>query len=168
MHLHSFHRVTAIALGVCLALLPALVHAGDAMYWRKVDYYVAHEGKPDKHDARLVLDPATRTLSITDENHPELATYVALPYDAITSANYSFSKHPRWKTGIALLIPLSIFAIPFFFLKGKKHWLSLTFEGVPEHPEGFLVLRLDKNNYLQILAAVEGQAGVQVERVSEK
>lgn len=42
----------------------------------------------------------------------------------------------------------------------------MTFEGVPDHPEGFVYLRLDKNNYLQIIAAIEGQTGISVERVA--
>ncbi len=44
----------------------------------------------------------------------------------------------------------------------------MTFEGVPEHPEGFLYLRLDKNNYLQIIAAIEGQTGMTVERIESE
>lgn len=96
---------------------------------------------------------------------PQLATYATIPYDALTSATYSYSKHARWKTGTALLIPFGVFAVPFFFMKGKKHWLSMTFEGVADNPEGFLYLRLDKNNYLQIIAAIEGQTGIHVQRV---
>ena len=168
MHHRALHRSTAAALSAWMAFLPALVYADESMYWKKVDYYATHEGEPEKHDARVIFDSGTRTLTISDEKHPELVTYARIPYEAISSASYSFSKHPRWKTGVALFIPLSIFAIPFFFLKGKKHWLSLTFEGVPDHPEGFIVLRLDKNNYLPILAAVEGQTGIHVDRLGDK
>jgi len=44
----------------------------------------------------------------------------------------------------------------------------MTFEGAPDHPEGFVYLRLDKNNYRQIIAAIEGQTGMTVERVEEE
>lgn len=44
----------------------------------------------------------------------------------------------------------------------------MTFEGVPDHPEGFVYLRLDKNNYRQIIAAIEGETGMTVERVEEE
>lgn len=35
-------------------------------------------------------------------------------------------------------------------------------------PESFLYLRLDKDNYLQIIAAIEGQTGVRVERLESE
>ncbi len=38
---------------------------------------------------------------------------------------YSKSKHPRWKTGVGLFPWLSAMAIPFFFLKRNKHWLTV-------------------------------------------
>ncbi len=164
----GFQEVTAAGLMVWMAILPSIaMGAPDALYWGKVDFYVNEEGRSHKVDARLVLDADTRELMVADEKRPQLATFATIPYDAVTSVTYSYSKHPRWKTATALLVPLSVFAVPFFFLKGKKHWLSITFEGVPDHPEGFLYLRLDKNNYLQIIAAIEGQTGMKVERLGE-
>ena len=168
MRNHRLHRVTAVCLVVGLATLPSIASgAVNPLYWKRVDFYITHEGKPEKFDARLILDPTTRMITVADEKHPEAFAFASIPYDALTSVTYSYSKHPRWKTGAALLIPLTVFALPFFFLKGKKHWLAVTFEGVPDHDEGFLYLRLDKNNYLQIIAAIEGQTGLPVERLGE-
>ena len=155
-----------VALTVTLAAAPVLAHES-LLFFKKVDYYLTLEGKTSKLDARLVLDPGLRELVVTDEDHPGLATFARIPYDAITSISYSRSKHPRWKLGAGLLVPLSVFAIPFFFLKGKKHWLTVTYTGVPEHPEGFLYLRLDKDNYRPIIGALEGQTGIPVERLLE-
>ncbi len=164
----GFQEVTAAGLIVWMAILPSIaMGAPDALYWEKVDFYVNEEGRGHKVDARLILDADTREVIVADEKRPQLATFATIPYDAVTSVTYSYSKHPRWKTATALLVPLSVFAVPFFFLKGRKHWLSIVFEGVPDHPEGFLYLRLDKNNYLQIIAAIEGQTGIQVEWLGE-
>ncbi len=166
MRTTGFHRATAAFLVVGMAILPSIAWAApDALYWEKVDFYFNENGEGKKIDARLILDPETRELTVADEKRPQLATYATIPYDALTSATYSYSKHARWKTGTALLIPFGVFAVPFFFMKGKKHWLSMTFEGVADNPEGFLYLRLDKNNYLQIIAAIEGQTGIHVQRV---
>jgi hypothetical protein len=161
--------MTAACLIAGMAILPSIaLGAPDVLYWTKVDFFVNAEGEGRKLDARLVLDPDTRMLTVADEKRPELATFATIPYDALTSATYSYSKHPRWKTGTALLIPFGVFAIPFYFMKGKKHWLAMTYEGVAEHPEGFLYLRLDKSNYLQIIAAIEGQTGISVERLESE
>ncbi len=168
MRIHRLHSVTAVCLIVALATFPSIASAAvNPLYWERIDFYITHEGKPEKFDARLILDPTTRVITVADEKHPEVVTFASIPYDALTSGTYSYSKHPRWKTGTALLIPFGVFAVPFFFLKGKKHWLAVTFEGVPDHEEGFLYLRLDKNNYLQIIAAIEGQTGMKVERLEE-
>ena len=161
-------RALVATLVLALVAGPALGHAGGgAVYWKRVDYYASIEGEPRKFDARLVLDPVGRELVVTDEDQPWRVTYARITYDAITSITYSKSKHPRWKAGAALLIPLSVFAIPFFFMKGKKHWLSVTFAQVSQHPDGFIYVRLDKNNYQQIIAAIEGQIGIAVDRIVE-
>ena len=169
MRTAGVQRVTAACLIVGMSILPGIaMGAPEALYWEKVDFYFNQNGRGEKVDARLILDPGTRELTVADEKLPQLATFATIPYDAIASVTYSYSKHPRWKTGAALLIPFTIFAVPFFFMKGKKHWLSITFEDVPDHPEGFVYLRLDKNNYLQIIAAIEGQTGMSVERLVEE
>ena len=165
----GFHKATAACLIGCMAILPSIAWgASDALYWERVDFYFNENGEGQKLDARLILDPETRELTVADEKRPRLAIYATIPYDALTSATYSYSKHPRWKTGTALLIPFGVFAVPFFFMKGKKHWLAMTFEGVADKPEGFLYLRLDKNSYLQIIAAIEGQTGISVERATSE
>ena len=69
---------------------------------------------------------------------------------------------PRWKSGIGLAVAFGIFALPVFFMKGKKHWLTIAAEG------DFAVLRLDKNNYRIILPTFEARTGKRVEAVAEE
>ena len=85
-----------------------------------------------------------------------------LPYAGITGAEYSYAKSPRWKSGIGLTIAFGVFALPVFFMKGKKHWLTIGAE------KDFAVLRLDKNNYKLILPTFEARTGKRVETVSEE
>jgi hypothetical protein len=86
-----------------------------------------------------------------------------LPYTTIDGAVYSFSKHPRWKGGVATAAAVGIFAAPIFFMKGTKHWLTL------HAGNDFTVLHLDKKNYLTIVPAFEKHTGLKVEsRTDEK
>ena len=77
-------------------------------------------------------------------------------YKNIKSAEYSHSKHPRWKSGAAAFLPLGVFALPIFFMKGKKHWLTIQAQG------DYAILKLDKKNYKFINAAFGGHTGVKV------
>ena len=171
------HRLTAAPLVLFLVAAPPmaqLARASSVMSWTHVDYYAGVNDHARKIDARLVLDAANRQLAIADEDSPTLVL-ATVPYDAITSITYSNSKHTRWRLATGLLVPLTVFtgpfgvvAIPFYFMKGKKHWLSVSFTGVPEMPQDFLYVRLDKNNYMEILAALEAQTQITVERFQEK
>ena len=85
-----------------------------------------------------------------------------LAYADITGAEYSYAKSPRWKSGIGLAIAFGVFALPVFFMKGKKHWLTIAAD------KDFAVLRLDKKNYKLILPTFEARTGKRVETVSEE
>ena len=117
---------------------------------------VVQQGDKSKMVDVLVVFEEDRLLLTNKKKSEVLKTF---EYKDIKSAEYSHSKHPRWKTGTALIIPLTIFALPFFFLKGKKHWLTIQTQG------DYAVLKLDKKNYKFINAAFEGHSGVAVEFV---
>ena len=76
-------------------------------------------------------------------------TLKEIPYSEIKAATYSFSKHRRWRAGVAAAVAVNMFAAPLFFMKGKKHWLTF------ETEEDRLALRLDKSNFKDILSAVD-------------
>jgi hypothetical protein len=147
--------------------LPPPVPTSDgSVHYKKVDLYLSKGGEAEDYDARLIFHPATGMMSVTGENDPDFV-YTAIPYSAIQSASYSNTETPRWKAGAGAALVVGIFALPLFFMKGKKHWLTVVFEGVPEHPENGLLLRLDKSNFAQIIGTFEGQTGVTVERIVE-
>jgi hypothetical protein len=85
-----------------------------------------------------------------------------MPFAEIRAAEYSYSKSPRWKSGIGAAIAVGVFAIPIFFMKGKKHWLTIAGE------HDFAVLRLDKKNYRLILPTFETRTGKRVETVADE
>jgi len=75
-------------------------------------------------------------------------------YQSFTGGEYSFSKAPRWKSGL--------FISPFLFLSsGKKHWLLV------KTADDYAMLRLDKVNYKLIIAEWETRTGLTVEAQGE-
>ena len=71
-------------------------------------------------------------------------------YKSFIGGEYSYSKSPRWKSGL--------FISPFLFLSsGKKHWLLV------KTTDDYVMLRLDKNNYKLIIAEWETKTGLRVE-----
>jgi hypothetical protein len=86
----------------------------------------------------------------------------SLAYRDVRSAEYTYSKHPRWKEGLGAAIAVGIFAAPIFFLQGKKHWLTI------QTDDDYAVLRLDKNNYEMVCLSFTAASGIEVELVGEK
>ncbi len=56
---------------------------------------------------------------------------------------------------------LGPYAISFFFMKGKKHWLTVKCGGE------MMAFRLDKGNYNMIVAELEAKTGREAQRVIE-
>ncbi len=84
-----------------------------------------------------------------------------IAYADVVGSEYSYSKHRRWKSGIGAAVVGGVFAAPLFFMKGKKHWLTIRTES---DQIGF---RLDKNNFDPVISALEKRSGIRVERLGE-
>jgi len=84
-------------------------------------------------------------------------------YAEIEDAEYSYSKNPRWKTGLGLgaaailFPPLFLVAIPIGFSKHRRHWLTV------RSGNDYAVLKLSKNNRKLILPAFETKTGVSIQ-----
>lgn len=86
-----------------------------------------------------------------------------LAYTDFKTVDYSFSKHRRWRSGIGAAVIGGVLAIPLFFMKGKRHWLTI--RTTSEETIGF---RLDKNNFDRVIAAIEERSELRVERLGEE
>ena len=151
-HLRLF---TSICMVLCLGSQAALIQG---QTFQKVRYLTAVGDKTKEIKAHLVL--SEDSLQVRQEKGGRLLQEI--PYSEIESTTYSRSKHPRWKTGIAAGLALGLLAVPFFFMKGKKHWLTFETGG-----EDHMALRLDKKNFESILYAVESKGGLKIERFIE-
>lgn len=85
----------------------------------------------------------------------------------IKNAEYSYSKNPRWKTGLGLgaaslvFPPLLLVAIPLGFTKHRRHWVTIRTE------KDFAVLKISKSARKVFIPAFETQTGVKIEGVGE-
>jgi len=124
-----------------------------AEQFQKVGMMVVGSEKAREENVVLSLEE-TQLIILNKETLSQLK---ALPYKEIKAAEYSYSKAPRWKTAGVAAVAIGVLAVPLFFLKGKKHWLTV------RTATDYAVLHLDKNDYRLIVTAFETRSGVKVE-----
>ena len=79
----------------------------------------------------------------------------AVPFNRILKATYTQSRDPKWDT--TLPGPPADLDVGTF-MRQTRHWL------VVQGAESYAVLRLENNNFRQILATFEHRTGLKVER----
>jgi hypothetical protein len=126
---------------------------GPSQQFDNVKLILSTGGEAKETEAVLKLEGGRLAVSSKKEG----VLLKEMPYEKIKAAQYSYSRHPRWKEGIGFAVAVGVFAAPIFFMKGKKHWLTL------QTAHDYALLRLDKNNYQIIILALETKAGIEVE-----
>ncbi len=126
---------------------------GPPQQFDNVKLLLSTGGEAKETDALLKLEDG----KLVVQSKKEGVLLKEIAYDDIKSAQYTYSRHPRWKEGIGFAVAVGVFAAPIFFMKGKKHWLTL------QTASDYALLRLDKNNYQIVILALETKGGVQVE-----
>lgn len=88
-------------------------------------------------------------------------------YDSIKSAEYSYSKNPRWKTGLGLgaaslaFPPLLLIAIPIGFTKHRRHWVTVRTD------DDYAVLKVSKRIRKMFIPAFETRSRVKIQGMGE-
>jgi hypothetical protein len=83
-------------------------------------------------------------------------------YSDITAAEYSYTKNPRWKTGLGIgaaafvFPPLLLIAIPVGFTKHRRHWVTV------RTSNDFAVLKVGKGIRKLFIPAFETRSSVKV------
>ncbi len=154
------HRL--VALIALVSLCVAAVSAGmqSPTVFKKLDFFIHTGDEVDDQDAQLVVDPQRSVLIFADEDNAS-RVFATVDFDRITGVTYENSKHARITAGLLI-------AWPLLFLKGRKHWLTVTF-GPSQSGEvgGYVYARMDKRNYQAILAAINGFTGCEIRRIEE-
>ncbi|MDE2928942.1 MAG: hypothetical protein OXT71_21360 [Acidobacteriota bacterium] len=154
-------KLTIALIALLTVLATNLASVAETVVFRKVDFYEDLSDKEEKYDARLALDPEARTIMIADEKHgADKKVYALIPYDNVKKIVYERSSHRRYKAGL-LVTPWLLFS------KGKKHWLTIEFEGVNDLPLGYVYVRLHKGNYRRVLSALSSGVGLEIEEIIE-
>lgn len=88
-------------------------------------------------------------------------------YADIINAEYSYSKNPRWKTGLGLgataivFPPILLVAIPLGFTKHRRHWVTMRTE------KDYAVLKVSKSVRKIFIPSFETHSSVKVEALGE-
>jgi SH3 domain-containing protein len=129
---------------------PSTLTARPARHFQNAELTVQEGDRTRQVDVTVSYAPDT--FQVLDENTRKPLR--AVPYTSFIGGEYSYSKSPRWKSGL--------FISPFLFLSsGKKHWLLV------KTKDDYAMLRLDKNNYKLIVAEWETRTGLKVEAEGE-
>jgi hypothetical protein len=137
--------------------LPAAAQTNTAVF-EKIELLVPSGEKIREKSVRLrFLETELQIQSASDN-----LVYKTFKYADIKDAEYSYSKNPRWKTGLGLgaasiiFPPLLLIAIPIGFSKHRRHWLTIKTDN------DYAVLKLSKSNRKLVLPAFETKTGVNV------
>jgi hypothetical protein len=88
-------------------------------------------------------------------------------YDTIKSAEYSYTKNPRWKTGLGLGVAsiafplLLIIAIPVAFTKHRRHWVTIQTEN------DYAVLKVSKSVRKVFMPTFETRTSVPIKALGD-
>ena len=88
-------------------------------------------------------------------------------YRDIKAAEYSYTKNPRWKTGLGmgaagvLFPPLLLIAIPVAFTKHRRHWVTI------RTGDDFAVLKVGKGVRKVFMPAFETRTSVQIKALGD-
>jgi hypothetical protein len=158
----KFNNFISLSLTVLLVLgslgrVAAQTERGNETY-EKIEM-LAQDGKKIREiDVRILLKEDS--FEIQSKASGEILK--TMSYKDIQDAEYSYTKRPRWKTGLGvgaaaiIFFPVLFVAIPLAFTKHKRHWLTIRTD------KDFAVLRLSKSNRKMFIPAFETRSSVKV------
>ena len=130
----------------------------NAATFEKIRLLIPTGDKIKEKGARLRFSGDELRIETTDDGK----IVKTFKYSDIKEAEYSYSKNPRWKTGLGLgaaaflFPPLFLVAIPIGFTKHRRHWLTIKTEN------DFAVLQLSKSNRKLVIPTFETKTGISV------
>jgi hypothetical protein len=147
------NRVTLFAALSLFLVTPSGIFANEIVFNKTKE--VVHKGDKSKEiEVALVFQEDKIVIKHRKEND----IYWEIPYTTITDLTYERSTHPRTMEAI-LVSPL------FLFSSGKKHWLTIQYNNTDG--KVYVLLKLDKKEYQQIIAEAETRTSLNVKRIIE-
>lgn len=180
MKITSLILIVAVTLNVFPKVYAQDKPANIPEVFEKVELLVMNGQRVKKLPVRLTLEEK----SLVVESKDSADKLKSFGYEAVKSVEYSFSRHPRWKAGLGVgsvgvalgggLLAAGSYTGLFILLfspsagwalgktKSRRHWLAV------KTKDDYAVLRLDKNDYKYLLAAIETRTSLKVEGIGEK
>ncbi|MEP7214578.1 MAG: hypothetical protein ABI791_15995 [Acidobacteriota bacterium] len=157
----NFRRIIAMFLAISIfAVTSAFAQTAGKVY--DVELAISEGKKTIETDADITFNETSFTVMPDKANFKSAAK--TFNYKDIKQADQSYSKKPMLSGGGAIAIALLvgfIFALPFLFIKKKKHWMTV------QSGSEFAVIKLGDNNFRQIAAEFETH-GVKVNDLKEQ
>lgn len=153
--------LTTAAVTICLfTVTSAFAQTAPKSY--KIELVVSEGKKSVETDAIITFQE--KTFQVVPDKTSMKGSSKDLAYADITTADQSFSKKPMLSGGGAIATALLvgfIFALPFLFIKKKKHWMTV------QTANDFAVMKLGDRNFKQIAAEFETH-GVKVSEMKQE
>jgi hypothetical protein len=146
-------KKTAVSLCVAFFLLAVSLCFADDVSFHRVKVPTAN-GK--QIPAVLTFSDGDKALEV----HPAKGDAVTIPYSAIDKASYEYTQKHRVNEGTVATAATGVGAV-LMFTKSKSHWLEIDYH--EQDTRKVFVLRMDKDEYLQILDALKAHAGIDAE-----
>ena len=133
---HVFTLIVMISLAAPAFSLPS----GDVHSFENIELLEPSGDKTRETAVRVEFDDETMRI-IARSGDVVLKEW---SYRSVKSAEYSYTKNPRWKTGLGLgaasvlFPPLLLIAVPIGFTKHRRHWVTIRTE------DDFAVLKVGK------------------------
>jgi hypothetical protein len=155
-------RLVCMVTLVCFALATSAYAQTSASRTYDVELMVPKEKKTVQTDADITFDQTAFRI-VPDKTEFKGETR-EIAYTDVKQADHSYAKKPMLSGGGAIATALLvgfIFAIPFLFIKKKKHWMTV------QAGDKFAVIKLGDQNFRQIVAEFEAH-GVKVNDLKDE
>ncbi len=143
-------RVIALAAAIAFAMAASGYAQTSGPRSYNVELLVSKDKKTVATDAQIIFEESQ--FRIVPDKSSMSAEIREIPYSSVTQADHSYSKKPMLSGGGAVATALLvgfIFALPFLFIKKKKHWMTV------QAGDKFAVMQLDDSKFRQIIAEFE-------------
>ena len=152
----------AILLLACLSL-SATPLPGDVERFDNIEFIQPNGDSLRETDVLVEFDDATMRV-ISSSKRKVLKEWT---YSEIRAAEYSYTKNPRWKTGLglsaaALLFPPLLFVtIPIGFTKHRRHWVTIRTEN------DYGVFKVGKGVRKVFMPAFEARTSIEIRALGD-
>src|SRR5213083_1006199 len=152
----------AILLLTCLSLTAAPL-PGDIESFENIEIMQPNGDNLLETDVRIEFDDTTMRVM----KRSNRALIKEWKYTDIKSAEYSYTKNPRWKTGLglgaaAIVFPLLLFvAIPVGFTKHRRHWVTIRTDN------DYAVFKVGKGVRKLFMPAFETRTSIQIQAMGD-